>query len=350
MSDEAPKGLAAYAGPSDEAIDQLQRECMHALCDCEMSVAAWRKRALARGEGHVLLDVIELETRREFARRRDESDLLGENPVELIPLSVAVGQALEEFQNPKLGIRAPFKSLEFFISGGFQPGELIYLGARPGAGKTSMALEIARAAAKAGKKVLIISREMLAAALARRMISQEGQIPAKEIKLGTADRAEVCEVGARLCDLPVWITHSARYLTDVRASYRAMKQGCDLLIVDYLQLIQAPREIRDRRIQVEHVSQGLKAMALQCRIPIVCLSSLSRPPSGTNPEPTLASLRESGELEHDADIVLFLHRELKNETTTKCIVAKNRDGATGASLLTFRPEVVSFFENWRGDD
>lgn len=345
-----PKGLAAYAEPTDEMIDHLQRECMHALTDCELSLSAWRKRAMARGEGPVLLDVIELETRRELARRRDQAELLGESPVELIPLAVAVAQALDEFQNPRSGIPAPFKSLEFFISGGFQPGELIYLGARPGAGKTSMALEIARSAAKAGKHVLIISREMLAAALARRMISQEGQIPAKEIKLGTADRVEVCEAGAKLSDLPVTITHSARSLSDVRASYRAMKQGCDLIIVDYLQLIQAPREIRDRRIQIEHVSQGLKALALQSRIPIVCLSSLSRPPTGTNPEPTLASLRESGELEHDADIVLFLHRELKNETTTKCIVAKNRDGATGSSLLTFRPEVVSFFENWRGDE
>jgi replicative DNA helicase len=131
-------------------------------------------------------------------------------------------------------------------------------------------------------------------------------------------------------------------LDQVRQALESVGGGIHLLIVDYLQLVTAPKEIRDRRLQVEHVSQGLKSLAMSSQVPVLCLSSLSRPPTGTNPEPTLASLRESGELEHDADIVMFLHR--KDDATTLCIVAKNRDGATGVTSLVFKPEFVSFHE------
>jgi len=266
-----------------------------------------------------------------------------------VHISEAIRRALDEIQNPRQGIPTPFLDLGRCIIGGFQPGELIYLGARPGIGKTAFALEVARAAAKGGKRVLVISREMLAAALARRMISQEGLLRATDLKLGRIDMGRACEVGESLSGLPVWITDSARSLVEVRADLEAVTGGVDLLIVDYLQLVQAPREIRDRRLQVEHVSQGLKGLALECEIPVLCLSSLSRPPTGTNPEPTLASLRESGELEHDADIVLFLHRPSKSDPSTLCIVAKNRDGGTGVSQLVFREDYVSFYERGRDE-
>lgn len=259
-------------------------------------------------------------------------------------IGVSVARALDEMQRPRTGVPTPFSALNHLIAGGIQPGELVYLGARPGVGKTAMALEIARAAAKAGKRVLIVSREMLSAALSRRMIAQEGRIDATQMKLGNADMGLASMAGERLAGLGIWVTDSARSLEEVRTGIDAVPGGINLLIVDYLQLMQAPRQIRERRLQVEHVSQGLKALALERAVPVVCLSSLSRPPSGTNPEPTLASLRESGELEHDADIVVFLHRELKDSPKTLCIVAKNRDGSTGVARLVFKPEWVSFAE------
>lgn len=253
--------------------------------------------------------------------------------------------ALAEIDSPRAGISTPFAALNHIVVGGFRPGELIYLGARPGVGKTAMALEMARHAAKQGVRVAIVSREMLAAALARRMIAQEGRIPASDLKLGRVDRAAAASAASRLADLPIWISDSARSLADVARATDAVPGGAQLLICDYLQLIQAPREIRDRRLQVESVSQGLKALALARQVPILCLSSLSRPPSGSSPEPSLASLRESGELEHDADIVAFLHRPSADDDGANevvLIVAKNRDGGIGRARLTFRPEFVSF--------
>lgn len=257
-------------------------------------------------------------------------------------VSVSVARALEVMQAPKNGLSTPFAVLNQLIVGGFQPGELIYLGARPGVGKTAIALEIARHGAKRGKRVLIVSREMLAVSLARRMLAQEGQLSAKELKLGTIDMSEVARVAARLSDLSIWITDSSRTLAHVADAIDGVPNGIDLLIVDYLQLMNAPKEIRERRLQVESVSQGLKTMALSRQLPIICLSSLVRPTQGPNAEPTLASLRESGELEHDADIVMFLHRPSASTAEVQCIVAKNRDGETGRARLIFKAEWVAF--------
>jgi len=257
-------------------------------------------------------------------------------------ISVSVAKALDEMQSPKRGISTPFRQLADFITGGFQPGELIYVGARPGIGKTAFALELARHAAKEGRNVLAVSREMLSPSLARRAMAQEGKLSATDLKLNKIDAEYACRVGESVSALPVWITDSARSMVEIREALNSVPGGVQMLIVDYLQLLHAPREIRERRLQVEFVSHELKQLALERQIPVVCLSSLSRPPSGTNPEPTLASLRDSGELEHDADIVLFLHRELKDDPKTLCIVAKNRDGAVGVARLLFKPEHVSF--------
>ncbi len=246
-------------------------------------------------------------------------------------------------------VATPFPSLNMFLSGGFWPGELIYLGARPGVGKTALGLEIARRAARQGRGVLVISREMVNTALARRMVTQESKIPAatlRSARLNDTERATLMGTLTRLSVLPVWLSDEAVSLaeiTDLVTTWGG-HTALGLLIVDYLQLVRAPRDIRDRRLQIEAVSQGLKTMALQAKIPVLCLSSLSRPPQEARERrPTLASLRESGELEHDADVVLLLHRD-PMQADTECIVAKNRDGRQGMARLRFRPETVSFDE------
>lgn len=243
---------------------------------------------------------------------------------------------------------SPFPSLNRLLNGGFAPGELVYVGARPGVGKTAMALDFARAASKAGGRVLIVSAEMLSDALAMRMIAQEGHVLASALKTKQfmpEEPAAIAGAVGRLADRPMWLLQKVRKIGDIwRVVERAPgDKGWSLVIVDYLQLISAPSDVRERRMQVEAVSQTLKAMAQQFEVPVMCLSSLSRPPQG-NTEPTLASLRESGELEHDADVVMLLHKPDEMCDHVKCRVAKNRNGMIGDVLLTFRGQWVTFYE------
>ncbi len=244
-------------------------------------------------------------------------------------------------------VSTPCKKLNACLGGGFEAGDLVFLGARPGVGKSAWATEIARHVAVGQMGVLIISREMAITRLVRRIIAQSSRIPAATIKRGIFSPAEYAVLSKtydQLAPLPVSLCDQAVSLAEIVAIVQGWtcSPPLGLLIVDYLQLIRAPRQIRDRRLQVEAVSQGLKTLAMQCKLPVLCLSSLSRPEKGAGErKPTLADLRESGELEHDADVVLFLHRGFQEEETT-LIVAKNRDGRVGETTLRFRAEYVAF--------
>lgn len=266
-----------------------------------------------------------------------------------------IGAVLDEFlasmeAGPAPTLPTPFPTLNYFLNGGFGPGELIFLGARPGVGKTALGLEFARKAAMRREgAVIVVSREMTNLALARRLVAQDGRVRASVIKRADLDDHErwmVSQSVDRLRGLPLFFADDAVSLTEIQTVIAATASEAPLsfLIVDYLQLVRAPKEIKERRHQVEAVSQGLKTMALQYRIPVLCLSSLSRPSNeDKNKPPTLASLRESGELEHDADVILLLHRGYHDEETG-CHVAKNRDGRLGQVHLLFRQEYVAFDE------
>jgi replicative DNA helicase len=188
-------------------------------------------------------------------------------------------------------------------------------------------------------------------ALARRLLAQSAHVAAASLKSGRIGDGEwvmLRDVLPKLRTLPIWLSDQTVSLEEIAALVRGFSETppLGLVIVDYLQLVRAPESVKDRRLQVEHVSQGLKGLALAHRMPVLCLSSLSRPASGRGDRetrPTLDRLRESGELEHDADIVLFLHREFQ-QAKTEIIVAKNRDGRTGTAELLFRPEYVAFDE------
>jgi replicative DNA helicase len=186
-------------------------------------------------------------------------------------------------------------------------------------------------------------------ALTRRLVAQDARIKASSLKradLNVQEQWAMRQSVEQLRALPLWFTDDAVSLEEIAelVATMAAEVPLALLVVDYLQLVRAPREIRERRHQVEAISQGLKALAMQYRMPVLCLSSLSR---GSNDDrekpPTLSSLRESGELEHDADIILLLHRKYREPETT-CQVAKNRDGRSGSIQLLFRSEHVAFDE------
>lgn len=244
-------------------------------------------------------------------------------------------------------VDTPWPALTSMLGGGLAPGEMAYLGARPGVGKTAAALEIARKAGRQGRSSLIVSREMRKRAIGLRMLSQETPLDATKLRKRDLSDYQWNQIGVaveRLSDLPIYLTHDNVDVDEIRRLVGTLvdEGTLGLLIVDYLQLIDAPAGIQERRLQVEAVSKRLKAITLDFNVPVLCLSSLSRPPEGK--APTLASLRESGNLEHDADTVIFLHRPQELEPKTQCIVAKARNGRTGMVELFFRGEFLRFEE------
>lgn len=216
-------------------------------------------------------------------------------------------------------------------------------------GKTSLSLEIAEGTASNGDSVLVISREMVNLSLARRILAQNARVSASALKsknLSQFEVTRVMEVMPRLKNLPLWITDEVISLKEITEMVSGFNGSLALLVVDYLQLIRASKEIKDRRLQVESVSQGLKALAVQFKMSVLCLSSLARSSDKNKKKPSMDMLRESGELEHDADIVILLHREMMAEETD-CTVVKNRDGRQGTAKLKFESKFVSFTE-WVG--
>lgn len=265
--------------------------------------------------------------------------------VRVLHIGKVLQAMLDAAESPPRSVPSPFPALNSYLSGGFCPGELAYLGARPGIGKTTLALEIVRSAAKAGFTTLVVSREMSLIALARRMVAQEGKINASAIRHGSGRVwPDVVRTCGKLYELPVWLTDQAVSIGDIYQAFDSVPKPPDFVVVDYLQLVQSPG-VGERRHQVEHVSQRLKGLAMSKQIPVLCLSSLSRPASDARDKPpTLASLRESGNLEHDADIVMLMHRAQETPNEAEVNIAKNRDGETGVAKLLFTPETVSFAE------
>jgi replicative DNA helicase len=265
-------------------------------------------------------------------------------------LRAVLGQVIMDLETgPRTTIRTPFPSVNMLLSGGFQLGELVYLGARPGFGKTALGLVLARHAAELGHPALVVSREMLVTALGRRVLAQVTRVHATALRKGVLDADEWARLEAalpKLHALPVWLTHRAVSAVQVEASIRAAHEqhGIRFVVVDYLQLIQAPRSIAEKRLAVEFVSQTLKTLAVELGLVIVCLSSLSRPAGGISRPPHLSDLRESGALEHDADVVLMLHRPDLSRPFTQLIVAKGRDVATGTVDLLFDGPTLHFAE------
>lgn len=269
---------------------------------------------------------------------------------------VHVSAIISELEQQRLAGPTPciplvFHELDWSLNGGFHGGELIYLGAKPGVGKTALALQMAGHAARNRHPVVVVSREMVNVSLMRRMVSQESGVPSRYLRGDQMSESMQLDYDAarrRVSDYPLWLTDKCGSVTDVcrlvercdELSQRTGKLG--MLVIDYLQLVRAPKDVKERRLQVEAVSQQLKAITLQYQIPVLCLSSLSRPGQmQRDAKPTLASLRESGELEHDADVVMFLHKPTDGNEVT-LIVAKNRDGSIGSLELLFYPDILTF--------
>jgi replicative DNA helicase len=227
-------------------------------------------------------------------------------------------------------------ALDQILDGGFYPGDYVLLASRPSVGKSALALQIARESALKGAGVLIVSLEMSSTALTRRMLVQESGIPMSVLKTGEGMTEMIQQAlwaaAARIDPLPIWITTSVESGEDLLSTVEAFEPGVlRLVIVDYLQIMSAGD--RDGRQRVEHVSKCIKRTAIKFNVPVLALSSLSRPPRELDSwRPELRDLRESGELEHDADIVLMMYRDLA-AYIAEIYVRKQRDGKVDAAPI-----------------
>jgi replicative DNA helicase len=257
------------------------------------------------------------------------------------------------------GVPTNFSELDN-VTQGLQSGELIILAARPSVGKTSFALNLARNAAVLGKKpVAVFSLEMSKESLVQRLLCSEAHVDSFLLKTGQADAAafsRIAQAMDRLTQAELWIDDTpALSISAMRSRARRMKaqHNIALVIVDYLQLMHGGRQ--ESRVQeVSDISSGLKSIAKELQIPIVALSQLSRESERrTDRRPQLSDLRDSGSIEQDADIVLFLYREgMHNQevdkSLTQLIVAKNRNGPVRDIDLVFVAEQTAFREPYRG--
>ncbi len=251
------------------------------------------------------------------------------------------------------GLPTGFADLDFRLSGGLKPGNLVIVAGRPGMGKTSLAVQAAFGAAESGHTALVLSMEMSDSELSDRLISLAGNVALSEVLAGNmaGDAGDRILFGVqRLRDLPLVIDDQGSLtLFDVATKARSVKRkhGLSLLVVDYLQLMVGDGDNRNQ--QIEQISRGLKGLAKELQIPVIALSQLSRKcEERTNKRPLPSDLRESGSLEQDADVILMVYRdEQYNESspdkgTAEIGIAKNRQGSTGTVRLMFRGSTTSF--------
>lgn len=252
------------------------------------------------------------------------------------------------------GVPSGYKKLDEFTSG-FQNSDLIILAARPSMGKTALALCIASYAAQQNKSVGFFSLEMAAEQLTLRLLASEANIPHHYIRNATISSQEWIEltnVAARLAEMKLFIDDSAMVtIADVRSKARKLKMEHNLgfLVIDYLQLINTSKRYESRHQEVSDISRSLKALAKELNIPILALSQLSRAvDSRMDKRPMLSDLRESGAIEQDADLIMFLYRDIvynpesEHPALAELIIGKQRNGPTGTAFLNFVRELTKF--------
>ncbi len=266
-------------------------------------------------------------------------------------------------QTALTGTPSGFKDLDE-ITGGFQPGNLIILAARPSMGKSALVTNIAEnAALEHGKPVALFSLEMSEAELAQRFVASQARIRGEELRKGRVAEnrwPKILQACQRLSDAPLYVDDSSDIgILELRAKARRLHQqsenGLGLIILDYLQLMRADSRIENRVEAVGQMSRGLKILARELEVPVIALSQLSRAvESRTDKRPILSDLRESGNIEQDADLVMFIYRdeyydrESEREGEADIIISKHRNGALGDVVLTFQKEYPKFM-NFAGD-
>jgi replicative DNA helicase len=286
-------------------------------------------------------------------------DALSGGLVHIAELTGREVRTLEEArttQSTLTGVDSGFVRLNELTSG-LQRKDLVILAARPSMGKTSLGLNIcAHAALRGGKKVAVFSLEMSSEQLVRRLLSAEARVDQRRLSTGYLAKADwpKLEMAAEsLKDVSLWIDDTpGMSVLELSAKARRLKQehGVDLVMVDYLQLMSGGARFNSRTEEVSAISRGLKAVAKELDAPMLVLSQLSRQPErrGGDHRPQLSDLRESGSIEQDADVVMFIVRpsvyepEAEDPRRAELIIAKQRNGPVGEIDLVFQHEYTRF--------
>lgn len=260
-------------------------------------------------------------------------------------------------EDKALGLPTGFRSLDALL-GGLQKSDLLIFAGRPGMGKTSFMLSLALNAARYGKRIVIFTMEMGVEQIVQRILSMETGISMQRLRLGQIDQQEwqrLVETMGRIGDYQIFIDDTpALTPTQIRTKCRrlAREHGIDLIIVDYMQLMNAGGIYENNRVQeVSFISRSLKELARELNVPLFSAAQLSRAVEQRHDKrPQLSDLRESGSLEQDADIVMFLYRdEVYNEATefpnqADVIVAKHRNGPTDTISMYFDKAITRFMD------
>lgn len=253
------------------------------------------------------------------------------------------------------GIPTGFRDLDNILSG-LQQSDLIILAARPSVGKTTLALDIARmSAVQHGKSVVIFSLEMSSQQLVDRMLSAESRVNAWNLRTGrlSSDRefSQLRDSLDKLSKAPIYIDDQpGNSIVRMKALSRRLKaeKGVDLIIVDYLQLMNTSKSYDSMVNQVTEISRSLKGLAKELNVPVIALSQLSRAVESRGGKPRLSDLRDSGSIEEDADVVMFIHREDKGKDESEktniaeILIEKHRNGPTGKVELYFDEKTTTF--------
>jgi replicative DNA helicase len=310
-----------------------------------------------------------------FGGERDASEILDEAEKQIFEISQqgmfkgfeSIGKILRDhFKNIEAlyqsgshisGVPSPFEDLDSLTSG-FQKSDLIIVAGRPGMGKTSFALNLCEhLAIKEKTPVGIFSLEMSSEQLVTRLLCSEARIDSNKLRRGylkSNEYAELAIVAGYLAEAPIYIDDSPGLSTlELRAKARRLKAEANvgMILVDYLQLVSVRERVENRQQQISLISRSMKALAKELEIPVVALSQLSRAVEsrGGDKRPMLSDLRESGSIEQDSDVVLFLYRpevyegpESENRGKAELIIGKQRNGPTGTVNLTFIDSCTRF--------
>ncbi len=261
------------------------------------------------------------------------------------------------------GTPSGFKDLDE-KTGGFQPGNLVIVAARPSMGKSALVANVAENAVLAGHAVALFSLEMSESELAQRFVASQARIKGEDLRRGKVPEhrwAKILEACGRLSAAPLFIDDSSdtgvlAIRAKARRLHHQLEGGLGLVIVDYLQLMRHEGRVESRVEQVSQISRGLKGLARELNVPVVALSQLSRgvEQRGGDKRPVLSDLRDSGAIEQDADLVMFIYRdeyydkESDRPGEADIIIAKHRNGPIGDVVLTFQKEYPKFM-NYAGE-
>jgi len=255
------------------------------------------------------------------------------------------------------GVPTGYRELDDLLTG-LHPGELVLIAGRPSMGKTSFGMNIVEnASIRAGRKAAVFSLEMPAEQLAMRMMCTEARVDMQNVRRGALSDDE----WLRLCDAMGTIGQASIHVDatsgitvpEIRSKARRlqMESGLDLIMIDYLQLMSGAGKFGSRQEEVSSISRALKGLAQELRVPVIALSQLSRAPTGrADHRPVLSDIRDSGAIEQDADVVMFIHRpdyydkETDMKNIAEIIIAKQRNGSLGTVQLGWRGELTWFVD------